>query len=153
MIDMNAMFFAMPFALFPALAERYGGTEVVGLLWAAPGVGAIVAMLTSGWARRVHHNGARDRVRGRRAGACAASRCSGWRTRCGSRWCSSRSPGAADAISRHLPRRAVERDDPGPRCAGASPGVEMISWSSGPLLGNARAGRGGLAVRAAARRS
>ena len=25
-IDMNAMFFGMPFALFPAFAERYGGT-------------------------------------------------------------------------------------------------------------------------------
>src|SRR6187551_3117430 len=56
-IDMNAMFFGMPFALFPAFAERYGGTSIVGLLWAAPAVGGIAAMLTSGWAARVHHNG------------------------------------------------------------------------------------------------
>ena len=32
------------------LADRYGGTQVVGLLWAAPGVGALVSMSTSGWA-------------------------------------------------------------------------------------------------------
>ena len=57
LIDINAMFFGMPFALFPALADRYGGTQVVGLLWAAPGVGALVSMSTSGWAARVHHNG------------------------------------------------------------------------------------------------
>src|SRR4051794_2430564 len=56
-IDMNAMFFGMPFALFPALSERYGGTSVVGLLWAAPAVGGIASMLTSGWSARVHHNG------------------------------------------------------------------------------------------------
>jgi hypothetical protein len=45
--------FGMPFALCPALADRYGGTQVVGPLWAAPGAGALVSMATSG----VHHNG------------------------------------------------------------------------------------------------
>src|SRR4051812_9535421 len=35
-VDINAMFFGMPFALFPAVAQHYGGTAVVGLLFAAP---------------------------------------------------------------------------------------------------------------------
>src|SRR4051794_3070506 len=33
LVDINAMFFGMPNALFPALATRYGGAEVVGLLY------------------------------------------------------------------------------------------------------------------------
>ena len=68
LIDINAMFFGMPFALFPALADRYGGTQVVGLLWAAP-ASARCSMATSGWAARVHHNG-RAIVSRRRPGAC-----------------------------------------------------------------------------------
>src|SRR4051794_10881184 len=66
-IDMAAMFFAIPFALSPAFAERWGGTEVVGLLFAAPAAGAMIAMLTSGWATRIHRNGG-DRARGLRLG-------------------------------------------------------------------------------------
>ena len=90
LVDMNAMFFGMPFALFPALAERYGGTAVVGLLWAAPGVGAVIAMLTSGWATRVHRNGRAIVLGGVRLGrgdraASASRRRSGSRCSC-SRW-------------------------------------------------------------------
>src|SRR4051812_17361595 len=40
LVDMNAMFFGMPLALFPALAADYGGAQVLGLMYAAPGVGA-----------------------------------------------------------------------------------------------------------------
>ena len=56
-VDMVAMFFGMPMALFPAIATQYGGAEVLGLLYAAPSVGALVASLTSGWAARVHRHG------------------------------------------------------------------------------------------------
>jgi hypothetical protein len=35
-VDINAMFFGMPMALFPAIAEGYGGKAVVGLLYAVP---------------------------------------------------------------------------------------------------------------------
>lgn len=56
LIDMNAMFFGMPTALFPAVAANFGA-ETVGLFYAAPSVGALVATLTSGWAKRVHRHG------------------------------------------------------------------------------------------------
>ena len=36
LVDMNAMFFGMPMALFPAIAKGYGGAGVLGLLFAAP---------------------------------------------------------------------------------------------------------------------
>jgi MFS family permease len=57
LVDINAMFFGMPNALFPALAAHYGGAEVLGLLYTAPAVGAFLATLTSGWTSRVHRHG------------------------------------------------------------------------------------------------
>ncbi|MCM3874331.1 MAG: MFS transporter [Pyrinomonadaceae bacterium] len=56
LIDMNAMFFGMPTALFPAMAANFGA-GTVGLLYAAPSVGALVATLTSGWAKKVNRHG------------------------------------------------------------------------------------------------
>ena len=44
-------------ALFPAIAARYGGSRVLGLLYAAPPVGTLVATMTSGSAGRIHRHG------------------------------------------------------------------------------------------------
>src|SRR6185503_11104357 len=52
-----AMVFGMPLALFPALSDRLGGPRTLGLLYAAPAVGALVASLTSRWTPRVHRHG------------------------------------------------------------------------------------------------
>jgi MFS family permease len=57
LVDINAMLFAMPVALFPAVAERYGGAEVLGLLFAAGPAGAFLLTLGSGWTRRVTRHG------------------------------------------------------------------------------------------------
>lgn len=56
-IDINAMVFGMPRALFPAIGTALGGPAVVGLLYAAPGAGALVGAGTSGWVRRVDRQG------------------------------------------------------------------------------------------------
>ena len=50
-IDINAMVFGMPRALFPELAQTVfgGGAGVTGLLYAAPGAGALIGALGSGW--------------------------------------------------------------------------------------------------------
>ena len=56
LVDINAMFFAMPMALFPAMADRFGGASA-GLLYSAPAVGALAVTLTSGWTKRVHRHG------------------------------------------------------------------------------------------------
>ncbi|WJK40101.1 MFS transporter [Solwaraspora sp. WMMA2056] len=57
--DLNAMFFGMPRALFPAIAlGQLGGDAVtVGLLHAAPGAGALIGALTSGWVVAVTRQG------------------------------------------------------------------------------------------------
>jgi MFS family permease len=59
LIDVNAMVFGMPRALFPALAATAfgGGAATVGFLYAAPGVGALIGALTSGWVGRVRRQG------------------------------------------------------------------------------------------------
>ncbi len=58
-IDINAMVFGMPRALFPALGTSLygGGAATVGLLYAAPGVGALVGALLTGWVGSVRRQG------------------------------------------------------------------------------------------------
>jgi MFS family permease len=59
LLDLNAMVFGMPRALFPALAIDvfHGGARTVGLLYAAPGAGALVGALTTGWVNRTRRQG------------------------------------------------------------------------------------------------
>ncbi len=58
-IDLNAMVFGMPRALFPALGTGlfHGGPATVGLLYAAPGAGALLGALTAGWVGSVRRQG------------------------------------------------------------------------------------------------
>lgn len=58
-IDLVAMIFGMPRALFPILAEdRFRqGAEVVGALFSALAAGALLGALTAGWVTRVRHQG------------------------------------------------------------------------------------------------
>lgn len=59
LIDLNAMIFGMPRALFPALAAGlfHVGPQGLGLLYAAPGIGALLGASTTGWAERVERRG------------------------------------------------------------------------------------------------
>jgi MFS family permease len=56
-VDIVAMLFGMPMALYPAIAQGLGGPKVLGLLYAAPAVGSLLFAATSGWSRRVHRHG------------------------------------------------------------------------------------------------
>ncbi len=59
LIDIDAMVFGMPRALFPALGTGFfgGGALAVGLLYAAPGAGALIGALFTGWVGRVRRQG------------------------------------------------------------------------------------------------
>ncbi|HEX3962517.1 MAG TPA: MFS transporter [Trebonia sp.] len=59
LIDVNAMVFGLPRALFPALAITTfgGGATTVGLLYAAPGVGALIGAVTTGWVGQIRRQG------------------------------------------------------------------------------------------------
>jgi MFS family permease len=137
LIDMNAMFFGMPMALFPAIAKGYGGAEVLGLLYAAPSAGSIAVTLTSGWTARVHRHG-RAIVYG--AGAWGVAIVAfGFAD---ALWLAVGClvvAGAMDTIS-GIFRSAIWNETIPDHLRGRLAGVEMISWSSGPLLGNAEAG-------------
>jgi predicted MFS family arabinose efflux permease len=59
LVDLNAMVFGAPSALFPALNHSlFGGDPgTLGLLYAAPGAGALVGALTTGWLERIRRQG------------------------------------------------------------------------------------------------
>jgi MFS family permease len=137
LVDMNAMFFGMPMALFPAIAKGYGGAEVLGLLYAAPSAGSIAVTLTSGWTARVHRHG-RAIVYGAAAWGVAIV-AFGF---AGVLWLALVClvvAGAMDTIS-GIFRSAIWNETIPDHLRGRLAGVEMISWSSGPLLGDAEAG-------------
>jgi len=57
-IDLLAMIFGMPRALFPALTLRLGGGSVLyGCLLSSVAAGAFIASITSGWTSRVRRQG------------------------------------------------------------------------------------------------
>jgi len=59
LVDIIAMTFGMPRALFPVLATTQfsGGPEIVGLLFSAVSIGALSGALTTGWVGRVERQG------------------------------------------------------------------------------------------------
>jgi MFS family permease len=137
LVDINAMFFGMPMALFPAVAAGLGAPGSVGLLYAAPAVGALLVSLTSGWARRVSRHGL--------AVALAAA---GWGIAvvgfgfAPSLWAAVLFlvlAGAADMVS-GLFRSTIWNQTIPDHLRGRLAGIEMVSYTTGPLLGNARAG-------------
>ena len=142
LIDINAMFFAMPEALFPAYAQRHGGAAVAGLLYAAPAAGALVLSLASGWTRHVVRHG--------RAVVLAAA---GWGAAivvfglAGPLWLGIAAlavAGASDAVSAIF-RATIWNETVPDRMRGRLAGMEMISYTSGPT---ARQRRGRLRRRA-----
>ncbi len=136
-VDLVAMIFGMPNALFPAFARRIGGGAVVGLLYAAPSAGAVLAALVSGWAGRYSRHGL----------AIVLAAC-GWGlaiaafglTR--SLWLALgllALAGGADSISALF--RAILWNGTIPdELRGRLQGVALLSYTSGPVLGNAEAG-------------
>ncbi|MDQ1521177.1 MAG: hypothetical protein QOI55_2250, partial [Actinomycetota bacterium] len=58
-IDIVAMVFGMPRALFPVIAVKqfHHGKEVVGLLFSAAATGALLGALSSGWVSRIRRMG------------------------------------------------------------------------------------------------
>jgi MFS family permease len=136
-VDIVAMFFGMPIALFPAIATQYGGAEVLGLLYAAPSVGALLASLTSGWASRVHRHGLAIIWAAASWGIAIAvfGLVSNLWLALGFLGLA----GAADMISGVFRGTLWNQTIPD-RLRGRLAGIEQVSYSSGPLLGNLEAG-------------
>ena len=137
-VDIVAMFFGMPNALFPALAaELGGGATLLGFLYAAPAAGSLLATATSGWVARVNRHG---------AAVCIAA--AGWGVGI---VVVGLAPGAvlalvglvvagfADMVS-GIFRGTIWNQTIPDRLRGRLAGIEQVSYSTGPLLGNVEAG-------------
>ncbi|HVE74170.1 MAG TPA: MFS transporter [Mycobacteriales bacterium] len=135
--DINAMFFAMPNALFPALAVGFGGPKALGLLYAAPAVGALVASLTSGWAKRIHRHGLG--VLWAAAAWGVAIVAFGLSEQLWLALVFLALAGAADMVS-GLFRMTIWNSTIPDHLRGRLAGIELIGYSAGPTLGSVRAG-------------
>lgn len=136
LIDINAMFFGMPMALFPAYAEQFGGGSV-GLLYAMPAVGSLVATLSSGWTKQIHRHGAAITFAAGIWGLAIVG--FGLAHQLWLALFFLALAGAGDTIS-GLFRMAMWNQTIPTRLRGRLAGIEMISYMSGPMLGNAEAG-------------
>lgn len=56
-VDLIAMVFGWPLAVFPQLASQEYGTSSIGWLYAGSSIGALLAGLTSGWVSRINRQG------------------------------------------------------------------------------------------------
>jgi MFS family permease len=136
-VDFVAMVFGMPLALFPAMADRLGGPTVLGSLYAAPAIGALAASLTSRWTPRVRRHGLAVLLAatawglaivafGMASSVWPALICLGL-------------AGGADAVS-GIFRMTMWNETIPDAFRGRLASIEMVSYSSGPLLGHFEAG-------------
>lgn len=136
LIDMNAMFFGMPTALFPAVAANFGA-ETVGLFYAAPSVGALFATLTSGWAKNVHRHGLFVSIAAALWGVAMIF--FGFANNLYLALFCLALAGGFDMISGVF-RMTIWSQTIPHHLRGRLAGLEMISYTSGPKLGDAEAG-------------
>jgi MFS family permease len=136
-VDIIAMFFGMPMALFPAIAEEFGGAGVLGLLYAAPSVGALLATVTSGWVSRVHRHGLAVILAAATWGVAITG--FGLAPSLVLALVALVVAGGADMVS-GIFRMTIWNQTVPDRLRGRLAGIEQVSYTSGPLLGNLRAG-------------
>ncbi|NHN57343.1 MFS transporter [Calidifontibacter sp. DB0510] len=137
-VDLVAMLTAMPVVLYPALAITIlHRPELLGLLYIAETIGSMIAGLTSGWASHVHRHGAMVIV-----AAVAWGGFIGLAGLTSQVWlllvclmCA----GACDQISAIF-RGTIWHQTIPDSMRGRLAGIEMLSYSLGPLGGQTRAG-------------
>ena len=136
LVDMNAMFFGMPIALFPAVAQRFGDASL-GFLYAAPATGSLVMSLMLGWTRRVHRHGLAIGI----AAACwgIAIIAFGFAGRLWLALLCLAIAGASDMVSGVF-RMTIWNQTIPDHLRGRLAGIELISAATGPTLGNAESG-------------
>ena len=137
LVDLAAMFFAMPTALFPFWADQLDAEWALGLFYAAGTIGSVIVTLTSGWIKNYHHHG--------RAVFLAAI---GWGAAITLAGTTNSLfliifflalAGASDMVSA-LFRGAIWNQSIPDELRGRLAGIELLSYSVGPLGGQMRAG-------------
>ncbi|MFT3928401.1 MAG: MFS transporter [Myxococcales bacterium] len=136
-VDIIAMTFSMPNLLFPAVADSLGGSQYLGWLHSGISMGALLATLSSRWLLRTRHHGLMILLA---AGAWSA---------CMVGFGLSRTfplafaflflAGFADMVSAVF-RQTIWNQTIPDELRGRLAGIEMISYVTGPLLGNTQLG-------------
>ncbi len=138
LVDIAAMLLAIPVVVFPAFAtDVFERPELLGLLYTAETAGAILATVTSGWAGRVHRHGRAIVL----AAACYGLfiGLAGLAPTIWGAMALLACAGAADMVSA-LFRSTVWNQTIPEAMRGRLAGIEMLSYSVGPLGGQVRAG-------------
>jgi len=136
-VDIVAMSFAMPVAVFPALATQWGGSGAAGYLYSAMSIGGLAVTLTSGWTRSVRRRGAAVVIAAALWGLAIVAL--GYASSLSTALACLALAGAADMVS-GLFRMTIWNETIPSELRGRMAGIEQLSYMSGPLLGNARAG-------------
>jgi MFS family permease len=136
-VDIAAMLLAIPVTLFPFVIDRFQAPWALGLLYAAPAIGALLVSLTSGWVAHVHRHGMAVLLAAGAWGLAIAA------------FGVAPDPitavallivaGAADMIS-GLFRQTIWNQTIPDHLRGRLAGIELLSFSIGPTLGQVRAG-------------
>lgn len=136
-VDFTAMVFAMPNALFPAISQSLGGTKILGWLYSAPAVGALIVTLFSGWTHKIKRHGVAVVMAASLWGASMS--CFGLSHTLEWSLFFLILAGVGDGIS-GIFRTTIWNETIPDRIRGRMASLEMISYMSGPLLGNAVGG-------------
>lgn len=136
LIDINAMFFGMPMALFPALAEQFG-PSAIGMFYATPAIGALLVTLFSGWTEKVERHGLAVVLAAAVWGLAIIG--FGLTTQLWLALTFLVIAFGADAVS-GIFRMTIWNQTIPDHLRGRMASIEMISYSTGPYLGNAEAG-------------
>jgi MFS family permease len=137
LVDLAAMFFAMPNALFPFWADQLNATWALGLFYAAGTIGSVLVTLTSGWIKNYHHHGRAVFLGALGWGAAIAM--AGVTDSLFLILFFLALAGAADMVSA-LFRGAIWNQSIPDELRGRLAGIELLSYSVGPLGGQMRAG-------------
>lgn len=137
LVDIVAMLFAMPMALFPAMAQGFGGAHAAGWLYASMSIGSVAVSLTSGWTGRVRRHGAAVILAAAAWGVAIVALAFAKDL-----WLAVfflALAGAADGVS-GIYRSTIWNEVIPTSLRGRLASIEMLSYMTGPLLGNLRAG-------------
>ncbi|MER6067585.1 MFS transporter [Streptomyces sp. NPDC001817] len=147
-VDLAAMFLAMPLAVLPFLADELHADWALGLMYASVPAGAMLVGLTSGWASRIHRHGLMVVLSATGWGLAVAAA-----GVCGNVWLVLvllTVGGGFDMVS-GIFRSAMWNQTIPDELRGRLAGIELLSYSVGPQLGQVRAG--GMAAWAGVRAS
>ncbi|MFE7672861.1 MFS transporter [Streptomyces albidoflavus] len=136
-IDLAAMFFAFPNTIFPFLADELDADWSLGLMYAAGSVGSLLVSLTSGWASRMRRHGLLVVFGATGWGLAIAA--AGWMSNVWLVLVCLALAGAGDMLS-GLGRSTIWNQTIPDELRGRLAGIEVLSYSIGPQLGQVRAG-------------